>query len=46
MHMSSANTNIDMTIGILKNLTLDLGAGKVMVQVQILTHGNFDLLLG
>ena len=46
MHMSSANTNIDMTIGILKNLTLDFGVGKVMVQVQILTHGNFDLLLG
>ena len=36
MHMSSANMNIDTTIGALENLALDFGMGEVMVQVQIL----------
>lgn len=34
-----------MTIGVLKNLMLDFGTGKVMVQLQVLAHTNFDLLL-
>jgi len=46
MKMSLANTSIDTSIGILENLVLDLGMGEVMVQVQILAHANFDLLLG
>jgi len=45
MKMSSANTSINTTIGVLENLVLDFGAGEVMVQVQILALVNFDLLL-
>ena len=46
MKMSSANTSIDTTIGVLENLILDFRVGEVMVQVQILACVNFDLLLG
>ena len=45
MKMSSANTSIDTTIGVLKNFVLDFGMREVMVQVQILACTNFDLLL-
>jgi hypothetical protein len=44
MKMSSANASINTTIGILKNLVLDFGAGEVMLQVQVLARANFDLL--
>ena len=44
--MSSANASIDTTLGVLENLVINFGAGKVMVQVQILACANFDLLLG
>ena len=46
MNMSSTNTSIDTTLGVLENLVVNFGTGEVMVQVQILTHTNFDLLLG
>ena len=46
MNMSSANTSVDTTVGILKNLALDFGGGEVLVQVQVLARANFDLLLG
>jgi hypothetical protein len=46
MKMSSANANIDTTIGVLENLVLDFGAGEVLLQVQVLARTNFDLLLG
>ncbi|KAF8430926.1 hypothetical protein L210DRAFT_3416995 [Boletus edulis BED1] len=46
MKMSLANTSIDMMIGVLKNLILDVSAGEVMVQMQVLARANFDLLLG
>ena len=46
MNMSSANASIDMMLGVLENLVINFGAGKVMVQVQILARANFDLLLG
>ena len=45
MRMSSANTSIDIMIGVLENLILDFGAGEVMVQVQVLACADFDLLL-
>ena len=44
--MTSANTSVDLTIGVLENLSLDFGAGEVLLQVQIMDHTNFDLLLG
>ena len=44
--MTSANTSVDPTIGVLENLVLDFGAGEVLLQVQIMGHTNFDLLLG
>ena len=46
MNMSSTNASIDTTLGVLENLVINFGAGKVMVQVQILACTNFDLLLG
>ena len=44
--MTSVNTSIDSTIGVLENLALDVGVGDVLLQVQIMDHTNFDLLLG
>ena len=44
--MTSANTSIDLTIGVLENLALDFDAGEVLLQVQIMGCANFDLLLG
>ena len=44
--MTPANTSIDLTIGVLENLALDFDAGEVLLQVQIMGHANFDLLLG
>ena len=46
MKISSANTSVDLTIGVLENLTIDFGAKKVMLQVQVLAYTNFNLLLG
>ena len=45
MNMSSANTSVNTTVGILKNITLDFGGGEVSVQVQVLAQANFNLLL-
>ena len=44
--MTSVNTSVDLTIGVLENLVLDFSAGEVLLQVQIMGHTNFDLLLG
>ena len=46
MTMSNANTSTESTIGVVKNLTLDFGAGEVYLQVQVVPRTNFDLLLG
>jgi hypothetical protein len=46
MTMSSANTHTDATLGVLENLPLSFGTGKVCLQVQVLARANFDLLLG
>ena len=46
LQMTSANTSIDLTIGVLENLALDFGTGEVLLQVQIIGRANFDLLLG
>ena len=44
--MMSANTSINLTIGVLENLALDCSTGEVLFQVQIMGHTNFNLLLG
>ena len=46
LRMTSANTSVDSTVGVLENLALDFGAGEVLLQVQIMGRANFDLLLG
>ena len=46
LRMTSVNTSIDLTIGVLENLALDFGAGEVLLQVQIMGRANFNLLLG
>ena len=46
LQMMSANTSINLTIGVLENLALNSGAGEVLLQVQIMGCANFDLLLG
>ena len=46
LQMTSVNTSVDLTIGVLENLALDFGAGEVLLQVQIMGCTNFDLLLG
>ncbi|KIO11983.1 hypothetical protein M404DRAFT_19797 [Pisolithus tinctorius Marx 270] len=46
MTMTSANMSKDTTVGILENLKLDFGARPVMLQVQVIEHANFDMLLG
>ena len=34
--MTSANTNINLTIGVLENLALDFSTGEVLLQIQIM----------
>ncbi|KIO14599.1 hypothetical protein M404DRAFT_17478 [Pisolithus tinctorius Marx 270] len=46
MTMMSANMSKDTTVGILENLKLDFRARPVMLQVQVIEHANFDMLLG
>ena len=35
MMMSNANTSTESTLGIVENLRLDFGAGKICLQVQV-----------
>ena len=44
--MSSVNTSVNSTIGVLKNLAINFSDGEVMLQVQVLACANFNLLLG
>ena len=44
--MTSTNTSVNSTIGVLENLALDFNTGEVLLQVQIMGCTNFDLLLG
>ena len=46
MTMSNANTSTESTIRVVENLALDFSAGEVYLQVQVVPHTNFDLLLG
>ena len=46
MMMSNTNTSTESTLGIVENLHLDFGAGKICLQVQVVPRANFDLLLG
>ena len=46
MNMLNTNTSTKSTIGVVKNLALDFGAGEVYLQVQVVPHANFNLLLG
>jgi hypothetical protein len=46
MTMLNANTSTQSTIGVVENLALDFGAGEVYLQVQVVPHTNFNLLLG
>ena len=46
MTMSNANTSTKSTLGVVENLHLDFGAGKICLQVQVVPRANFDLLLG
>ncbi|KIN98624.1 hypothetical protein M404DRAFT_31267, partial [Pisolithus tinctorius Marx 270] len=46
MTMTSANMSKDTTVGVLENLKLDFSAGPVMLQVQVIEHANFNMLLG
>ena len=46
MTMSNANTSTESTLGVVENLCLDFGAGKICLQVQVVPRANFDLLLG
>ena len=45
MMMSNANTSTESTLGVVENLPLDFGAGKICLQVQVVLRANFDLLL-
>ena len=45
MTMSNTNTT-ESTIGIVENLHLYFGTSEVLLQVQVVPHANFDLLLG
>ena len=44
MTMSNANASTESTLGLVENL--DFGAGKICLQVQVVPHANFNLLLG
>jgi len=46
MTMSNTNTSTESTLGVIENLCLDFGAGEVCLQVQVIPHANFNLLLG
>ena len=46
MTMSNANASTESTLGVVENLRLNFGAGKVCLQVQVVPRANFDLLLG
>ena len=46
MTMSNANASMESTLGVIENIRLDFGMGKVCLQVPVVPHANFDLLLG
>ena len=46
MTMSNANASMESTLGVVENLHLDFSPGEVYLQVQVVPHANFDLLLG
>ena len=46
MTMSNANASTESTLGVVENLRLDFGTGKVCLQVQVVPRANFNLLLG
>ncbi|KIJ08982.1 hypothetical protein PAXINDRAFT_58253, partial [Paxillus involutus ATCC 200175] len=46
MHMQSVNKSSDSTIGVIKNLGLDLGVGELYLQVQVIPKAPFHILLG
>ncbi|KIJ09843.1 hypothetical protein PAXINDRAFT_46230, partial [Paxillus involutus ATCC 200175] len=46
MHMQSINESSDSTIGVIKNLGLDLGVGELYLQVQVIPKAPFHILLG
>ena len=43
--MSNTNTSTKSTIGVVENLCLDFGTGGVYLQVQVVPHAKFGLLL-
>ena len=43
MTMSNANTSTESILGVVENLRLDFGAGRICLQVQIVPRSNFDL---
>lgn len=45
MTMSNTNTSTKSTIGVVENLCLDFGTGGVYLQVQVVPHAKFGLLL-
>ena len=45
MTMSNANTSIESTLGVVENLHMDFGAGKICLQMQVVPRANFDSLL-
>ena len=45
MTISNTNTSTESTIGVVENLALDFGTGEVYLQVQVVPHTNFNLLL-
>ncbi|KAF8834018.1 hypothetical protein BDN67DRAFT_915793, partial [Paxillus ammoniavirescens] len=46
MHMQSVNESTDSTIGVIRNLGLDLGVGELYLQVQVIPKAPFHILLG
>ena len=40
MMMSNANTSTESTLGIVENLCLDFGAGKICLQMQVVPRAN------
>jgi hypothetical protein len=46
MTMESANKTKNQTIGVIKNLVFNFGAGDMMFQVQVVETANFEILLG
>ena len=46
MTMESANRTKNATMGVVENLVFDVGCRELLLQVQVVEHANYEVLIG